>query len=894
MLIFGLKSAAKIPAIQVCCYFGAMKPLLFSLVFVCVFSALTAQSLSDNFSDGDFTSNPPWFGDTALFAVTNGELQLRHLNPAANNTSYLAVAAATSANQATTWEFYVRLVFAPSTTNFARIYLASSAPNLTGALDGYFVRVGGISGDLDALELYRQTGNTTTLLISGQAGAVALEPVIARVRVTRSASGEWRMFADYSGGQNPTEQGAPVVDLTHRVGGFMGVYCRYTSTRGQAFFFDDFLVNPLFVDNTPPMLIGAQADSATAITAIFDEPLDVISAQTPSNYLISGGIGQPAAAQLMPGNPTRVQLTLATPLANLQNYTLTCSGIRDEAGNTAGIQTANFTYLNIQPAEPGDLVVTEFMPDPTPVVSVLPNAEYIELYNRSTTKVIQLQNIRYSTGGTPQTLPNFLLLPQRYVIVCAASQASAFSAFGDVAPLSSFPALVNEGDEIIITNTQGTELFYLEYNLSWYRDATKTDGGWSLEMIDLLLPGNCPSNWRASVHPQGGTPGQPNAVAGSTGDRDGPLLLNAAVLTPTTVQLQFDEPVLAANLSAGLFSVSEGIGVASAILLSPATRVLITLAQPLSPGRTYLLTVGADIRDCLGNAFGAPRTVRIGLPEPILPGDLVINEILFNPATGGSDFLELYNRSSKILNLNEMQIRNTQRTSSNLSTFSQNFFLFPGEYVAISNNINDIQSRYRTPNIGALVQHNIPSFDDKSGNVTIQASGVTIDAFDYTEALHTPLLDTKDGVSLERLDPDSPTQSPGNWHSAAASVGFATPGYQNSQFRQMPVLGEEVISLPNKTFSPDGDGFEDVLQIFYETDKPGYVLNLRVFDAQGRQVRNLLRNELLGTSGIFKWEGVNDEGFKARTGIYILWIELFHPDGTVQRFKKTCVLAGRI
>lgn len=870
-----------------------MKPLFFSLAFACAFSALRAQSLSDDFSDGDFTSNPPWFGDTALFAVTNGELQLRHLNPAANNTSYLAVAAATSASQTTVWEFYVRLAFAPSTTNFARIYLASNAPNLTGALDGYFVRVGGISGDLDALELYRQTGNTTTLLISGQAGAVALEPAIARVRVTRSAAGEWRMFADYTGGQNLTEQGAPVVDLAHRFGGFMGVYCRYTSTRGQAFFFDDFLVNPLFVDNTPPVLTSAQADNAATVTATFDEPLDAVSAQTLSNYLISGGIGQPAAAQLTPGNPARVQLTLATPLTNLQSYTLTCTGIRDEAGNAAGIQTANFTYLDIQPAEPGDLVVTEFMPDPTPVVSVLPNAEYIELYNRSATKVIQLQNIRYSTGGTPQTLPNFLLLPQRYVIVCAASQASAFAAFGDVAPLNSFPALVNDGDEIIITDTQGTELFYLEYDLGWYRDAAKTDGGWSLEMIDLSLPGNCPSNWRASVHPQGGTPGQPNSVAGPTGDRDGPLLLNAAVLTPVTVRLRFDEPVLAANLSAGLFSVSEGIGVASATLLSPATQVLLTLAQPLLPGRTYLLTVGADIRDCLGNAFGAPRTVRIGLPEPILPGDLVINEILFNPATGGSDFLELYNRSAKILNLNGMQIRNTQRASSNLSTFSQDFFLFPGEYVAISANVNDIRSRYRTPNISALVQNSIPSFDDKSGNITIQVSGATIDAFDYTEELHTPLLDTKDGVSLERLDPDGPTQSPGNWHSAAASAGFATPGYQNSQFRQAPALGQEVISLPDKTFSPDGDGFEDVLQIFYETDKPGYVLNLRVFDAQGRQVRNLLRNELLGTSGIFKWDGVNDEGFKARTGIYILWIELFHPDGTVQRTKKTCVLAGR-
>jgi hypothetical protein len=49
---------------------------------------------------------------------------------------------------------------------------------------------------------------------------------------------------------------------------------------------------------------------------------------------------------------------------------------------------------------------------------------------------------------------------------------------------------------------------------------------------------------------------------------------------------------------------------------------------------------------------------------------------------------------------------------------------------------------------------------------------------------------------------------------------------------------------------------------------------------------------LLGSEGVFKWDGANDEGTKARTGIYILWIELFHPDGQVERLKKTCVLAG--
>jgi len=870
--------------------FVAMKPAIFSLLLMFVMTTNQAQSLIERFDDGDFTANPTWTGHTNLFAVTNGELQLRDLAPPANGTAYLAVAAPTDLSQATTWEFYVRLAFAPSTTNFARVYLSANSPQLDGALNGYFVRIGGINGDGDAVELFRQNGTTTTLLISGQAGAVGLEPAIARVRITRSTSGEWSMSADYTGGTNFVAQGTPVTDVAHPVGSFAGVYCRYTGTRAQSFFYDDFIIDPLFFDTTPPVLNSAAVESANSVLLSFNEPLEAASGANAVNYLINNGIGQPASAQIT-ANPTQVRLQLASSLVNLQNYQVTATGIRDAAGNTAGAQSANFIFYNIQPAQPGDLIVTEFMPDPSPVISNLPEAEYLELYNRSN-KVLQLQDIRYSNGGTPQPLPSFLLLPDKYVIVCSQSNAAAFAAFGDVAGMNSFPALTNSGDEIILSNAQGEELLYLEYDLSWYRNPAKTDGGWSIERIGNNLPDNCPANWRASIHPRGGTPGQANSVQGTPDDNAGPMLLRAAVPTASSIIVTFDEPLSVATLSAAWFSLSDGITVNSATLLSPATQVLLALSAPLMAGRAYTLSVTADARDCLGNRAAAVMTTRIGLAETMAPGDVIINELLFNPRTGGQDFLELYNASDKTLNLRGLQIQNTQRTTSFSTTFQSDFLLFPDEYAAVSSDIANIQAYYNVPNISALVQNALPGFDDKSGNMTLLSNGVVIDAFDYSETWHSPLLDTKDGVSLERIDPAGPSQSAGNWHSAAAAVGFATPGYRNSQFRNSPSLADEMISLPNKTFSPDGDGNEDVLQIFYTAEKAGFLLNLRIFDAHGRQVRTLLRSELLGSEGVFKWDGANDEGTKARTGIYILWIELFHPDGQVERVKKTCVLAG--
>lgn len=868
-----------------------MKPAFFSLLLLLsVTTTNRAQSLIERFDDGNFDENPTWTGLTNLFAVTNGELQLRDPAPPANGTAYLAVAAPTDITQATTWEFYVRLAFPPSTTNFARIYLSSNSPQLDGALNGYFVRIGGVSGDADAVELFRQNGTTNTLLITGQTGAVALEPALARVRITRSTSGEWSMSADYTGDNNFIAQGAPVTDTTHPAGSFAGVYCRYTATRAQAFFFDDIIIDPLYSDTAPPVLNSAVAESANSILLNFNEPLEAASAENTGNYFINSGIGQPASAQLT-ANPTQVRLQLASALVNLQTYQVSATGIRDATGNIAGVQTANFTFYNIQPAQPGDLIITEFMPDPSPVISNLPESEYLELYNRSN-KVLQLQDISYSNGGTPQPLPSFLLLPGKYVTVCNLSNAAAFAAFGDVAGMNSFPALTNSADEIILSNAQGDELLYLAYDLSWYRDPAKTEGGWSMERIGNDLPDNCPANWRASVDPRGGTPGQANSVQGTPDDNAGPMLLRAALPTASSIIVTFDEPLSEAGLSAAWFTLSDGIAVNSATLLSPATQVLLVLSAPLLAGRAYTLSITADAQDCLGNRAAAGMSTRIGLAEAMAPGDLVINELLFNPRSGGQDFLELYNPSAKILNLKGLQIQNAQRTTNFSTIFQSDFLLFPDEYAAVSDDISNIQAYYNVPDIRTLVQNSLPGFDDESGNATLLFNGVVIDAYDYSESWHSPLLDTKDGVSLERIDPAGPSNSAGNWHSAAAAVSFATPGYRNSQFRSSPSFADEMISIPNKTFSPDGDGHDDVLQIFYAAENAGFLLNLRIFDANGRAVRTLLRSELLGSEGVFKWDGANEEGTKARTGIYILWIELFHPDGQVERLKKTCVLAG--
>ena len=209
--------------------------------------------VSDNFSDGNIDQNPQWLGNTEAFQVENEMLQLNDIAPESSNTSFLYIQAPTDISRATTWEFSFQLDFAPSASNFAKVYLTSSNTDLTGPLDGYFIKIGGISGSDDAIELYKQQGEDETLLISGTTGAVGSNPAVARVRVTRSTEGIWELFADYDGGENFTSEGQ-VTENSISSGLVFGFVCIYTSTRSDLFKFDDVFVDPIIIDETPPSL----------------------------------------------------------------------------------------------------------------------------------------------------------------------------------------------------------------------------------------------------------------------------------------------------------------------------------------------------------------------------------------------------------------------------------------------------------------------------------------------------------------------------------------------------------------------------------------------------------------------------------------------------------------
>jgi len=862
--------------------------LYFALLALNLFPFTSSAQFQDDFADANWQNR--WQGNVEKFIVNSAnELQL--MDTSATSPAQLFTSFPMRAS--TEWTFLVRLNFSPSTANFAKLYLASTT-NDFGNTNGYFLKVGGISGSTDALEIYRQDGNASQLILSGTTGTVGGATVLARIKITRDATGNWTLASDYTGGNNfQTEANAQ--DNTYPVGSFFGLECIYTSTRSDKFFFDDFNINTS-QDLTPPQLVNVSAISANEIILAFDEALSETEASNISNYSLTPFVPITNATLTL---PNEVLLEVMPALTNFQTYTLQIQGIKDISGNVLLTTNFSFSYVDITPtANSYDIIINEIMADPAPALG-LPETEYIELYNRSE-QAFDLQNIILASPTKNITLPSYLLLPDTYVLLYKKGTAD-FSRISNQIALDEFITLTNTGGELFLTTLDEEVIDAVKYSDEWYQDSQKSDGGWSLERINPSVPCDISgSNWSASENGNGGTPGKPNSVVDAIPDETFTGLVRIFPLDSLNIRLFFQEAIDKTSATMVSNYTINGLVVKSAIPETPYfNTVLLQLEMPASPSVLYSLTLSKEYADCQGNNIENGRSGTFALPDVVSFNDLVINEVLFNPSSGGVDFVEIYNRSQKILNAADLII--ATRVGGNLSDAApivQDFLLFPDDYLVITTSPEDIVSRYEVTTPNAILRNDLPSLDDKAGTVVVYRPSDTaeliIDEFAYTSELHNALLDDENGVSLERINPNEPTQVASNWQSAAAVVGFATPTYLNSQFLEGTATSNSNFAVAVPTISPDGDGFQDFLTIDYQLEEAGFLANVSVFDAAGQLVKTLASSEVLALNGQLKWDGDLEDGTKAQMGIYILFVEYFSPNAKVQSFQTPIVVAKRL
>ena len=876
-----------------------MRTILFVIAFLSSFCCFS--QVIEDFSDGDFTQNPAWTGDTDEFIV-DGKKQLR-LNAADGVSGYAGLYTSSAIVKETRWEFFTHLLFNPSANNYGIFFLTLNNPDFTNFSDGYVVRIG---DEKDCISLCRMDRGKFETLIEGRPLMKEVGSPQLMIKAECDGEGNWSLWTRLLNNEGSYTKEGTIKDTIHPTSSFTGVGCIFTASRNKAFIFDNISVTSLSEtpvnpdepdepdfpetgDSIPPRITSLIATADTIISIKFNEAINVAKAsfsidpihKIQSKKLLDSGLS--------------LELMLSSALENNREYTLVINGISDLSGNQMPSASVNFRYYDtsMQTVAFTDVVFSEIMANPDGNIA-LPESEYIELFNR-TDFTVNLKGWKLVYGNKSYLLPETFLPSKGYVILCHQRFAGEWSDSGiEVVGLPAFPILANSGKLIYLEDSRSELVAWVDYSDTWYKDDFKKKGGFSLECVDTDNFSGSGNNWKASTDGRGGTPGKENSVKSVLPDDTDAEISHCYMESPDTITICFTKPMDLQTLSlVNSYQLKNaGYDILDRVPEYPKGN---SVKLKLSKGIQEEIDVEVSgLKDISGYDLEGELTFGIGVPETAKAEDILFNEIMFNPFPGEDDYIELYNGSVKYISLDNLRFSSWKEDGSMSEPvyLTKEKRLFPPDsYLCFTKSPETAGERYTSCKNKLVKVSALPSLPDDRGNILlVNAGGEILDKLIYTEKMHSSLIDRKEGISLEKIYPGKGSQLSTNWLSASSISGGGTPGCRNSQFRESPEQTDKTFWLDNDSFSPDGDGTDDELLIFYKVSGENFQANLKIFDAGGHLVYILAEDYRLEPVGNFTWNGKDNEGRIAPLGIYILYIEAYNPVGEIKRFKLAFAL----
>lgn len=854
------------------------KILKYLAVFFLTIYSLAVKSQTnwvENFTDSNYTINPLWLGDTANFIV-NSQKQLQLNAPAVTGSSSLFTSSKTAVNAS--WEFLITLAFNPSTSNYAQVFLMSSSSSLNGLLNGYYLQFGGNTND--KVWLYKRIGSQNTVVAASADGLVNRSTVHLKMKVVRDNQHNWMLFSDTLGGSNFALL-ASGIDSSITSSTFFGMNCIYTSTRADKFFLDDIKVNgQVIVDTKKPKITASAVADLDKIVLTFSEALDSTSAANVLNYKLNAQNNALYIVNWLPSVPNQVEVVCLNPFQNQATFSLNVEEIEDLFGND---MRDTILYFTVNRPSYRSVVFNEIMADPTPIVG-LPDAEFLELYN-TTSATVFLHNWRLVNDGDTIKIGDYYLPAGGYVLLINTA-ISGYDSLPNIKIAAGSGWLKNDGEQLILLdeNKQIIDAFW--YSSVFYDNTAKRDGGWSLEQINSNLACAENTNWCSSAAKYGGTPALKNMPERSEESQNTGFKF-AIWQDAFRVVLSFTHALLPKQLPK--ISATVLIDTLLFSALNPNQLEVIFTQTIGQQNVTLFIENGLS---CLGNVLA--DTLSFSAPSSAITDEIVLNEILFNPSSSGTDFIEIWNTSNKTFLLNDLRLANLDELGEVKSAFeisSNAIILLPKHFLVFSADEDKVWSNYNCSSAKHFLNvANMPSMPDNAGNIALVKTDFTIlESVIYSETWHHPLVSNPKGVSLERIHPSLKSTEQSSWHSAASSVNFATPGKLNSQFSGA-AGSTGSISINTTTISPNNDGLHDVLFISYNLP-PESVLSLSVFGINGVRIATIADNIITETEGRILWNGTDENGLIPATGIYILMADWFTPSGEKGMQKLNIVVS---
>jgi hypothetical protein len=641
-------------------------------------------------------------------------------------------------------------------------------------------------------------------------------------------------------------------------------------------------------DQTPPEVVNVYSLNAKEIVVVFSENIDLAFAFNTQNYLIEGK--HPVEVKLME-KETQIRLTFDRNFLNNVEYELEVFDIPDLHSNYLEEQTFRFIFQSAQKSSYKAVVINEVMAAPK-TGYVLPNVEYVELYNPNETS-IELGGFSLSNSKKKTIIPNYSLAAKSYLILTLRTRTNLFESYGKVLGLTNWPTFLNAGDQVKLKDSNDQLIDSLSYSNSTYGSSSLANGAYSLEIVNPYYPCNESSNLRPSQDPKRGTPGSENSVYDKQLEKSPLNIISWSLGQDSTLVIEFSKTIN----EVGLFSqwvVTPDLGIQKVIQEPSGNKLRIHFLKNLQAGVQYNLRL-PNIKDCGGNGLASnQKELSFVVPMTAQQGEIVINEVLFNPRSGTPKFVEIYNASSKYLNLKDWKLANINsngEVANRKVLFNSDYAFPPFSYLVFTTDIETLKREYPKGEVLNFKEvASLPSYPISSGNVVLLNADETMqEIFTYHENMHHPMIKDPKGVSLERFSTLLAVDHPSNWHSASAYIGFASPGLKNSNaFDESNSL---IFDVNPRIFAPNNPLGSNFTTIKLNLSQLGCIGSIYIFQSDGQMIKEICKNDIWGSEVIYTWDGTNAKGSFVRSGIYLVLIHYFDPSGKVEKLIKTVVIA---
>lgn len=439
-----------------------------------------------------------------------------------------------------------------------------------------------------------------------------------------------------------------------------------------------------------------------------------------------------------------------------------------------------------------DIVINEIMYAPESG-----EPEWVEIYNR-TTSAVNINSWKFSDESHTVLITNDdISVPGKSFIVLT-KDSSVLNYYSVPSEIIEFnlPALNNTGDAVVIKDSLGIIIDSLVYSPDW----GGADGK-SLERISVDESGYGQDNWRTSESISRATPGKINSVTPKDNDLKIYSFKSIHDYGIVGESLEFKVQINNAgiNYSPG-FSVSLYDDLNQDSIAQSSELISQVSSASLTPGDSIILFLTSD--NCIeGDNYFITKLIVfpdddttnnvayldiIGIEIYEQRNDLVINEFMYDPDSPQPEWIEIFNRSKKIIDLMNYQMADAADT---VILYRASLLINPDEYVVISSD-STILDYFNIPS--PLLIKSLPTLNNAGDKIILLDSlDIVIDSLQYSN-----IWGGKDGKSLERIISENPSVDPDNW-ATSKSRHNATPGYLNSVTKKaFDISVDDIISSP--------------------------------------------------------------------------------------------------